>query len=393
MKKLLLYTLSFFIYTLSFSQQFGWKNISTNIPTEADLSDVFFVSDDEGWITSSFHAEIYHTTDGGESFEIQSTQYPTYAIHMFDADTGYSGGAQGRVYRTTDGGNNWLAIGSTGNPPLDLDFVTASQGYACGDYGTVYSVNSEGATNLNCQSNSTFRGISAPSVNNVWVCGGSSVFLYNGSTFSGQSAPSGTYNDIHFINNMEGWVVGNSGVIGHTTDGGANWITQTNPDTQNRSLYGVFFLDSDNGWAVGIGGVILHTTNGGTTWTVEGNGLTTQALSGVHFTSTTNGYVVGNGKTLLNFTQVSGIGDEVEHLKFEIYPNPAKDKIQIGCSEFKTESGIIEILSLDGKKILEKEIETGIENIELDLNNLKSGMYFCKISTDKKSTTKKMIME
>ena len=64
-----------------------------------------------------------------------------------------------------------------------------------------------------------------------------------------------------------------------------HWNTQTNPDTQNRSLYSVFFLDSDNGWAVGNGGIILQTTNGGTTWTIEGAGLTTAFLRGVHFTS------------------------------------------------------------------------------------------------------------
>ncbi len=72
--------------------------------------------------------------------------------------------------------------------------------------------------------------------------------------FISQIAPPGTFNDIHFINNQEGWVVGDGGVIGHTTDGGAGWATQTNPDTQNRTLIGVFFLDSNNGWAVGADG-------------------------------------------------------------------------------------------------------------------------------------------
>ena len=88
-------------------------------------------------------------------------------------------------------------------------------------------------------------------------------------TFTSQLGPGGTFNDIHFINNQEGWVVGNSGIIGYTIDGGANWNTQTNPDTQDRSLYGVFFLDANNGWAVSNGGLILHTTNGGTNWLIE----------------------------------------------------------------------------------------------------------------------------
>ncbi len=108
-------------------------------------------------------------------------------------------------------------------------------------------------TNLNTGLNGDFSGISAPSVNNVWVCGGNRIYYYNGTDFTSQTAPPGTFNDIHFINNQKGWVVGDGGRIGYTTDGGASWNTQTNPDTQNRSLYGVFFLDSDNGWAIGSG--------------------------------------------------------------------------------------------------------------------------------------------
>ena len=390
MKKLIFIgILTFGVILFSFAQEYGWKDISANIPTQTDLSDAFFISDNVGWITSSSHAEIYHTTDGGETFEIQTTQYPTIAIKMLDSVNGYSG--YSRIYMTTDGGKNWIAIDYT--PLLDLDFVTTSQGYACGDNGTVFSITPEGATNLNCQGNSTLSGISAPSVNNVWVCGGGSIWYYDGTIFTGQSSPGGTFNNIHFINNQEGWVVGNVGVIGHTTDGGANWVTQANPDSQDRSLYGVFFLDSDNGWAVGFNGIILHTTNGGNSWTIEGAGLTTAFLRGVHFTSPTNGYVVGNGRTLLKYTQVSGIGYFLNEIEFEIFPNPFNNSIQIKCSDFNTESGTIEVLSTVGKKILEKEINKGTEKIDIDLSDLGPGMYLCKITIDNRSSAKKIIKE
>ena len=395
---ILLCVLTFGFLSISYSQEYEWKDISTNIPQTGeyppDLSDVYFISDNEGWITSNSHAEIYHTNDGGETFEIQTTQFPCNAIHMINVNEGYAGGASGRVYRTTDGGEIWIAIGSIGVTLTDISFPpTGDTGYACGDSGAEFSIDSTGVTNLNSPSSSTFRGISAPSVNNVWVCGGNRIYYYNGTDFTSQIAPPGSFNDIHFINNQEGWVVGDNGVIGHTTDGGAGWATQTNPDNKNSTLIGVFFMDSNNGWAVGAYGVILHTIDGGTSWIVEGAGHTSVALSGVHFTSSTNGYIVGNNKTLLKYTEVSGIGDNVENIKFEIYPNPAKNTIQIQCTAFKTESGIIEILSLDSKKILEKEIETGIENIELDLKNLETGMYFCKITIDNRSSTKKIIKE
>ncbi len=162
---------------------------------------------------------------------------------------------------------------------LDISFPFGTTpanpiGYACGDSGQVWEITST-LTNLNSPSSTTFSGISAPSVNNVWVCGGNRIYYYNGTNFTSQTAPAGTFNDIHFINNQEGWVVGSGGVIGHTTNGGTSWNEQTNPDTQNRTLIKVFFLDANNGWAVGVDGVILHTIDGGTTWTIEGAGLTT----------------------------------------------------------------------------------------------------------------------
>jgi len=395
MKKLVLFSILIFaISAITFAQQYGWQLIETpDISGTPDFSNVFFVNDNTGWITTDTRNNIFKTDDGAVSFTTQVTTHGIEAIQMFDINNGYAGGESGIVFNTTDGGLNWTAIGSIGVPLTDMDFATSSQGYACGDNGTVFSISGTSVTNLNCGSYSYFSGISAPSVDNVWVCGGNRIYYYNGTSFTSQPSPGGNFNDIHCINNQEGWVVGDEGIIYHTSDGGAFWAPQTNPDTQDRSLYGVFFLDSNTGWAVGFHGIILHTTDGGTTWTIEGAGLTTAFLREVHFTSATNGYIVGNRKTLIKYTEITGIGDETEPLKFEIYPNPAQNKIQIHCSEFKTEKGIIEILSLEGKKILEKDIESGIEIIDLDLHNLKSGMYFCKLSTDKKSTTKKLIIE
>ena len=396
MKKILFSFLILFLTSAVFPQEYGWTDISANIPDTLNydlwgLSDVHFVSDNEGWISVSSDEIILHTTDGGETFEIQTTQYPTEAIYMINENEGYAGGANGRVYRTTDGGANWIAIGSIGATLADIDFATTTQGYCCGDNGQVFSITPQGVENLNSGLASNLNGVSAPSVDNVWICGGANIVYYNGTAFDFQSGPAGTYNSIFFINDDEGWVNGDSGLLGHTEDGGNTWTSQSN--TSWNALYDVFFLNTEVGWSVGSMGIILHTTNGGDTWTIEGTGLTTVRLRGVHFTSPTNGYVVGNEKTLLKYTAVLGIEDNKKVIDFEIYPNPVQNKIQIQCSEFKTESGIIEILSLDGKKILEKEIKSGIENIDLDLSNLKSGMYLCKISTDKKSSTKKLIIE
>jgi len=66
---------------------------------------------------------------------------------------------------------------------------------------------------------------------------------------------------VYFIDADIGWVVGGSGTILKSSDGGANWIPQTS-GTSN-ALNSVHFIDANKGWTVGSNGTILKTTNGG----------------------------------------------------------------------------------------------------------------------------------
>jgi len=378
MKKFLLPTFLIYLFLLSncFAQTYGWYVIDpVSISGTPGFSDLFFTDENTGWITTSTTGNIFKTINGAASF---STQV------MIDANNAYSGGASGFVYNSTNGGLNWDFLGTMATTLTDMDFATSNQGYACGNGGAVFSITPGGVTNLNSPSASFLNGISAPSVNNVWVCGGNRIYYYNGTTFTSQIAPAGAFNDIHFINNLEGWVVGDLGVIGHTTDGGADWVSQTNPDTQNRSLFGVFFLDSDNGWAVGNGGVILHTTDERTTWAVEGAGLTTAFLRGVQFTSTTNGYVVGNVKTLIKYGELTSVENEEEPpTEFSLsqnYPNPfnptTKIKFRIprgfGASPFAkggTQGGFVSLKVYDVlvnkvATLVNEELSTGTYEVE-----------------------------
>ena len=344
MKKIVFYmVIVSAFYTLNcFSQSFGWQDISANIPQSGDLppdlSNVFFVSDNEGWITSSSQAEIYHTTDGGATFEIQTNQFSTSlgAIYMIDENEGFTGGGSGFVYRTIDGGVNWNFHGSLASSLRNMDFASATQGYACGDNGEVFSITPQGVSNLNSGLSTNLAGITSSTENKVWVCGGATISHFDGITFEFQSGPVGSYNAIFFIDDNEGWVVGNSGLLGHTENGGNTWLSQTNPDPENRSLYNLFFLDENKGWAVGFNGIILQTSNGGDTWALDEEGSIlagTKFLRGVHFTSPTNGYVVGNGKTLLKYGEITSVENE-EQLPAEFslsqnYPNPFNPSTKI----------------------------------------------------------------
>jgi photosystem II stability/assembly factor-like uncharacterized protein len=92
-----------------------------------------------------------------------------------------------------------------------------------------------------------------------------STFIIHSSFSQWFIQESGTNNalyDIEFINENTGWCCGEGGYIIKTTNGGENWIQQTN-GVPGRSLYGIHPVDSNIVYAVGFTRVFIKTTNGG----------------------------------------------------------------------------------------------------------------------------------
>ncbi len=105
-----------------------------------------------------------------------------------------------------------------------------------------------------------------------------------------------TLTDVHFVSASEGWLVGHSGVVLHSGDGGEHWQLQLDgnqvariilddarsraatdsaevrnaqrlvDDGPDKPLLGVRFVDARNGFVVGAYGIALATTDGGGSW-------------------------------------------------------------------------------------------------------------------------------
>jgi photosystem II stability/assembly factor-like uncharacterized protein len=105
---------------------------------------------------------------------------------------------------------------------------------------------------------------------------------------------------VQFVDENEGWAVGDAGVIWHTIDGGQTWERQ--PTGVRASLRGLHFLNPFTGWVVGREelpqggsvGVVLATRDGGLKW----QRLCIQGLPGlqrVHFFDDKTGIAIGEG--------------------------------------------------------------------------------------------------
>ena len=294
----------------------GWTDLSDNIPWPNDtlsLSDVHFIGQ-EGWISASWPRDsgvVFHTTDGGETFEVQHTRYGVLSLDMLDTETGFGCGYEGRVYHTTHGGDTWPAIGSAGGTTVSIDFPPGSDtGYCCGLNGNIHRVTSAGVTRMTSHINGDLDAISFPvSASEGWVSGGNVIRHYaDGEWRADQDYPTGNYNALQMLGNEVGWAAGDKVI---RTSDGRNWTRQTTPDT-TRGMNAVHFLDSSTGWIVGERGLVLETANGGSDWSIVAAGMTSNFLRSVFAVDTNEVYVVGNDKTFLKYTGGPGIEERDE---------------------------------------------------------------------------------
>lgn len=139
--------------------------------------------------------------------------------------------------------------------------------------------------------------------NNGWVAGQIGLIrktINGGNTWITQTT--GINSDIlsiFFINSNNGWACTSNGTILHTTNGGTNWIVQNS--TVSVYLSYIYFINLNEGWCCGDNGVILHTTNGGTNWSLQTSNITKNLLN-LSFVDNNNGWCCGLNGTILHTT-------------------------------------------------------------------------------------------
>ena len=149
---------------------------------------------------------------------------------------------------------------------------------------------------------------------NGWAVGGSSVGGLYISTVLHTTNGGNTWQElnfpydqvtrltaVHFPNPQKGWVVGETGKIYHTPNGGQSWVSQSSGTL--RDLASVHFIDEQTGWAVGgwqdgTSFLVLKTTNGGATWQNLSFGNTAFSVSDVWFVDANRGWITARKNTL-----------------------------------------------------------------------------------------------
>ena len=227
-----------------------------------------------------------------------STADKFFDVAHANGDTFVIVGYRGEVLRSTDAGKTWQEVPRPTELSLtDVEFV-GEYGWAAGQGGMIVHSRDCGQTWNTQPSNTdvTLMAISfAPDKLHGWASGDLSTVVSTengGETWSAQrievsqvgltedialAIPDLIYYDVHFLNEKEGWMVGEYGNIRHTTDGGKTWDSQHQSllDQMTRAsrdvmalpaLFRIRFWDSQKGLAIGASGDIIGTQDGGQYW-------------------------------------------------------------------------------------------------------------------------------
>jgi photosystem II stability/assembly factor-like uncharacterized protein len=150
-----------------------------------------------------------------------------------------------------------------------------------------------------------YQGLHFVDIHNGWVVGDSGVIVHTtDGGFSWDTQESGTavsLRTVFFVNTKKGWVGGGSDSVGRTTDGGATWMWVRPAGEPRRTFMAMSFVNENTGWVVDNVGGILHTDDGGRTWLAQASG-TTWAITAIQFLDVKEGWATATNRVVLHTT-------------------------------------------------------------------------------------------
>ncbi|MFN8430714.1 MAG: YCF48-related protein [Spirosomataceae bacterium] len=218
-----------------------WTAPSNSGLTNNDwINGIYFISQFEGWAADS-DGDIFKSTNGGSTWSKQRTKNQSeYLFDIFfkNSITGFAIGSNGLLLKTSDGGLNWTQINLNINNNLrKIHFINDQIGWISGTNGLMLKTIDGGLTWTSKTTNNTkeIKSFNFINQNKGWAIAndqtGKEVLktVDGGNNWSKASTLLYNPNDILFENDTVGLIVGQSGWIAKTTNGGLTWQNLRNP--------------------------------------------------------------------------------------------------------------------------------------------------------------------
>jgi len=251
---------------------------------------IFFLNNQTGWV-STYDGVIFKTTNAGNSWINTSA----YAGKMYFANelTGWIVTAYtfSSVYKTTNGGYNWILQQVPYNIKRDVVFLDENTGFISGT--GIFKTTNGGVnwTDFDYHYTSVVADLAVLNNNTVIGVGDHSAICLTtnrGTNWNNVSRDIGTdIRNIKFFNQSTGYISGYFGLVAKSTDGGVSWNKKVVGNLQNQS---VFFLDHNNWWRITEKKQFFRTSNGGENW-LEMVFPFTRSIYEISFTDVNNGWL------------------------------------------------------------------------------------------------------
>jgi photosystem II stability/assembly factor-like uncharacterized protein len=248
-------------------------------------------------------------------------------LFMLNTQTGYAVSGDGKIVKTTDGGENWILMKQANIYCRSVEFINTEKGFVGG-----FSFNANMDTNilrrttdggvtwtdlsplLHRRAKRGICGLAVADANTIYGGGnwfGDSAYIVKsvdgGNTWSfiDMSSYATSIIDLYFINKDVGFATGKgklpmeSGIILYTTDGGASWSYKFQNTVNNEYCWKIQRLTSSIYFASleDFGNVppkILKSTDGGMTWTIQQVAASAYNIEGVGFINDKLGWTGGD---------------------------------------------------------------------------------------------------
>ncbi|NBO69407.1 hypothetical protein EBV26_02840 [bacterium] len=330
MKTMMMFIFMFIIVPLCFSYQAvpTWKKVT--LPQSimnGYFLDVFFLPTNPtfGW-ACGFDGQIALTTDGGSSWNASIIQGRPFleSIHFVDEKHGFTSGPGG-VFKTTDGGLNWIDLGlrNFGSQIWGCYFSDKDNGIFVGGgcsgteqiFGKTTDAGGSWTFYAGSENESGMADVILYSKNGLGFAVSSGLLwqtLNGGDTwnvFASIAGPRAWAEEITHVKNSFLTPFSGDDCFGGLRDyGGANFTTDNgkswNVFTTNKSMFGSFLLDDKRGWICGDKGEVLSTTNAGLNWERHNCGLDGANIDDVWFVNDSIGWGAGQGIFKFSYTKL-----------------------------------------------------------------------------------------
>lgn len=355
---------------------------------------------------------VLKTTNSGVNWQNNFLHGNHNGITFTDNNTGYVCSDSGKIFKTTNAGNNWIpqASGVTSNLTA-LSFLNSQTGIVTGYGKTILKTTNGGDSWFNTANfiwQIDLLGCKIVNSSTYYTSGTESFIMKT--TDGGASWKEHTHGEVNplftidFINEQTGWATGCCGMFVTTTNGGDEWV-MNGYLTLGFTIYALKFINESTGYAVGANGGIYRTTNGGAWWdsTVT---HTDENIYSICMLNENTGWAVGGYGIIYKTTNGGGTGHTIginqvstevpsEFKLYQNYPNPfnpeTKIKFQVpkeGIVELK----IYDVLGSEVETIVNDQFTPGTYEVSFNASKYPSGIYFYMLQYGNTIQSNKMML-